>query len=129
LKARLGICGDPVVGRALTLLLRSSGYKATYLFAHSFGESQALKEVRLLVLTPTLELSSERRNTLMTLLKETSEAEDMPVLELVIPFALRQEEVGNESWYMVPWPCRIGDLEGWIEEAWLRHYETRGERI
>jgi hypothetical protein len=117
LKSTLGICGDPVVGRALTLLLRSSGYKVRYLLAQSFWEPQALKDVRLLVLTPTPQLTTERRNALVRSLKETSEAGKLPVLELETPLEARREEVGKESWHMVPWPCRTGDLEWWIEAA------------
>jgi hypothetical protein len=120
LKPRLGICGDPLVGRALTLLLRGSGYKVRFLLlAQSFWEPQALKDIRLLVLTPTPELSTERRSAPVTSLKEISEARIMPVLELVTSFVeARREEAGNnESWHMVPWPCRSGDLERWIQAA------------
>ena len=98
--------------------------------AHAtLGEAQAVKDVRLLVLTPTPELSSERRNALVRSLKELSEAGNMPVLELVAPLEASQEEAGKESWHMVPWPCRIRDLEWRMEAAWARHYGTRGERI
>jgi hypothetical protein len=115
LKPTLGICGDPIVGQALTLLLRGSGYKVRFLLTQSFWEPQALKDVRLLVLTPTPQLSIERRNALVTSLKETSEAGKLPVLELVTSLEARREEAGNESWHMVPWPCRTGVLEWWIE--------------
>jgi hypothetical protein len=117
LKATLGICGEPIVGRALTLLLRDSGYKVRFLRAQSFGEPQALKDIRLLVLAPTPELSTERRNALVSSLKETSEAGNMLILELVTLIEARREEEGNESWHMVPWPCRIRDLEWWIQAA------------
>jgi hypothetical protein len=50
-------------------------------------------------------------------------------LELVTPLEARREEAGNESWHMVRWPCRIQELEWWIEAAWQRYYETKGERI
>ncbi len=132
LKAALGICGEPLVGQALTLLLRGSGYNVRFLLAQSFGEPQALKDVRLLVLAPTPELSTERRNALVSSLEETSEARNMPVLELVTSVEARREEAGNESWHgswhLVPWPCRTRDLELWIQAAWLRHYETMGAR-
>jgi len=130
-KTTLGICGDPVVGWALALLLRGPDYEAIFMPAHAaLGEAQAVKDVRLLVLAPTPELSTEHRNTLMRSLKEASEAENMLVVELVTPFVeARLEEAGNESWHMVPWPCRIRDLEWRIEAAWARHYGTRGERI
>jgi hypothetical protein len=99
LKAALGICGEPLVGQALTLLLRVSGYNVRFLLAQSFGEPQALKDVRLLVLAPTPELSTERRNALVSSLEETSEARNMPVLELVTSVEARREEAGNESWH------------------------------
>jgi hypothetical protein len=118
LKATLGICGDPIVGRALTLLLRGSGYKVRFLLAQPFWEAQALKDVRLLVLTPTPQLSIERRNALVKSLKEASEAGKLPVLELLVaPLEARREEAGHESWQLVPWPCRTGDLERWIQAA------------
>ena len=130
-KTTLGIFGDPVVGWALALLLRGPDYEAIFMPAHAaLGEPQAVKDVRLLVLTPTPELSSERRNALVRSLKELSEAGNMPVLELVEPLeASQEEETGKESWHMVPWPCRIRDLEWRIQAAWARHYGTRGERI
>jgi hypothetical protein len=122
-KATLGICGDPIVGRTLVLLLRGPDYSARFLPAHSLGEPQeVLKDVRLLVLTPTPELSLERRNALVRSLKEISEAGNIPVLELAINFEASQEEARNESWHMVPWPCRIGDLEGWIASQFPRRY-------
>ena len=118
LQPTLGICGDPLVGRALTLLLRGSGYKVTYLLAQSFGELQALKDIRLLVLAPTPALSAERRSALVRSLKEISEARGMPVLELVTPLVeARREEARHKSWHMVPWPCRSQELEQWIEAA------------
>ncbi len=130
MKATLGICGEPVVGQALTLLLRGSGYTARFLRAQSLGEPQALKDVRVLVLAPTPGLSTERRDALVTLLKEMSEARSMPVLELVTlgeSGRRREEEAESESWHTVPWPCRIEELERQIEAALMRHYETRGE--
>lgn len=121
MKATLGICGGPVVGQALTLLLRGSGYTARSLPAQSFLEPHALKDVRLLVLTPKLGLSNERRNALVTSLREISEARSMPVLELVTPgeSGRREEEAESELWHTVPWPCRIEELERRIEAAYL----------
>jgi hypothetical protein len=129
MKATLGIYGEPITGRALTLLLRGSGYKVRFLLAQPLGEPGALKDVWLLLLAPTPQLSAERRDALVASLKEASEAENMPVLELVTPLeAGRPEEVASESWHTVPWPCRSEDLEWRIEAAWTRLYETRGER-
>ncbi len=124
----LAICGDPVVGRALTLLLRGSCYKARFLPATSLGEPwvgklRALKDATLLVLAPTPELSTERHNALLASLKEATEAVEMPVLVLVTPSEERiAEEAWGKLWYRVPWPCRIGYLEWWIEATLPRHY-------
>jgi hypothetical protein len=120
LKATLGICGGAVVGQALTLLLRGSGYTARFLLAQSLGEPHTLKDVRLLILAPTPGLSTERHNALVRSLKEISEARSIPVLELVTPGeAGRREEAESESWHTVPWPCRVEELERWIEAAYL----------
>jgi hypothetical protein len=122
----LAICGDPVVGRALTLLLRGSGYNARFLPTTSLG---ALKDVQLLVLTPTPELSTKRHNALLAALKEATEPVEMPVLVLVTPYEERlEEEAWDKLWYRVPWPCRTGELEWWVEAALPRHYRLSGER-
>jgi hypothetical protein len=70
-KATLSICGEPIVGWALTLLLRGSGYKVRFLLAQSFWEAQALKDARLVVLTPTPQLSIERATPLCRRLRRT----------------------------------------------------------
>jgi hypothetical protein len=121
LKATLGVCGGAVVGQALTLLLRGSGYTASSLSPQSFWEPHALKDIRLLVLTPTLELSTERRNALVASLRKISEARSMPVLELVTPgeSGRRREEAESELWHTVPWPCMIEELVRRVEAAYL----------
>ena len=122
--ATLAICGEPVVGQALSLLLRGSGYRARFLSATSLWEPRALQDVRLLVLTPTPKLSTEYRDALLAALRERPETAKMPILELVTtPSEERPEqETGDESWYRVPWPCRIEELQRWIEAALSRHY-------
>ncbi len=127
----LALCGDPVVGRALTLLLRASGYKVRFLPAISFEEAWALKNVQLLVLTPTPQLSTERRNALLASLKETSEAVEMAVLVLVTPSEKGLEEAAwGKLWDRVSWPCRTSDLAWHIEVALGRYYSRlRGESV
>ena len=128
LKVTLGICGEPVVGRALALLLRGSGCTVRFLPAQSLVEPQALKDVRLLVVAPTPGLSAECRNALVRSLEEVSEARSVPVLELVTPLkAGRRVEVQSGSWHAVPWPCRIEELERRIEAALTRRHGTRVE--
>ena len=51
----LAICGDPVVGRALVLLLRSSLYDTKFISISFLSDAGALEGVRLVLLTPMWE--------------------------------------------------------------------------
>jgi hypothetical protein len=117
----LTVWGDPVVGRALVLLLRGAGYKVNFLPASLPGKPISLKGSQLLVLTPTPQLSTGKRDTLLaSFLRSTPSAAEIPVLELTISPSkeTREEQAPNESsWHEVPWPCRINELEQWIETA------------
>src|SRR3954454_17180304 len=73
----LTILGDPVVGRALMLLLRGSGYEAKFLTASSLSQQLWLKGSDLLLLTPTPELSAERREALVALIRERTRSTKM----------------------------------------------------
>src|SRR5919202_1763570 len=81
----LTVWGDSVVGRALVLLLRSSGYKAEFMPALLPSSEPVLpEETRLLVLTPTPQLSAEEREALLaSLLADASRAATLRVLALV----------------------------------------------
>jgi hypothetical protein len=113
----LAICGDGLVGRILVLLLRSSGHEARLLpAAPSSLEPPSLEGIDLLVLTPTPELGTKRREALLSSLRDTPEAATIPVLELVESGAFSEEPpdgggARSESWHAVPWPCRIEELE------------------
>jgi hypothetical protein len=113
----LTILGDPVVGRALMLLLRGSGYEARFLPASSLSQQLWLKGSDLLLLTPTPELSVERREALVASLEEGTSSAEMPVLELATPHSQETPKGGmeGERWHYVPWPCSIEELERWIE--------------
>jgi hypothetical protein len=114
----LSILGDPVVGRALMLLLRGSGYEAKFLPSSSLLSQQLpLKGSDLLLLTPTPELSAERREALVASLEEGTKSAKMPVLELATPPSQETLKGGmeGERWHYVPWPCGIEELERWIE--------------
>ena len=110
--------GDPIVDHALVLLLRSSGYEVRVLPASSLNEPRALEGIRLLLLTPpTLTLSPLQRKDLLTTLRDTVKDAGIPVLELITSSLKRRDEARDESWYMMPWPCRIEELEKKIEAA------------
>lgn len=115
----LAICGDPIVGRILVLLLRSSGYQARFLPASSLNELGALEGVRLLLLTPMPELNTKRRETLSVSLRDMTKATEMTVLDLVTPSEETREggEARDESWHVVQWPCGIEELERRVEAA------------
>jgi hypothetical protein len=112
----LGIWGNPIVSRALVLLLRGSGYEARFLPTSSLSEPRSLEGIRLLLLAPTPELSAERRKALLTaLLRDTSSAK-IPVLELVSPFKeTREERVQGAPWQRIAWPCKTEDLKRRVE--------------
>ena len=115
----LTILGDPVVGRALMLLLRGSGYEAEFVPASSLSQHLWLKGSDVLLLIPTPELSSEDREALVASLEKGTRALKLPVLELATPSSQETPKEGTEGerWHYVPWPCRIEELEGSIEAA------------
>jgi hypothetical protein len=117
----LTVWGDPIVGQAIVLLLRGANYEANFLPASPSRKPISLKGIQLLVLTPTPQLSTGERDTLLaSFLRNTSSAAKIPVLELTIlpSKEIREGQAPNESsWHEVPWPCRINELVQWIETA------------
>ena len=127
------VWGDPVIARALVLLLRGSGYDARHLSDSSLSETKVLESVQILLLTPIPEPSSKQREALLTSLRNTPGATKIPVIELVplrttpratkIPVIELVSEETTEGraqyrpWYTVLWPCRIQELERQIEAA------------
>ena len=117
----VAICGDPVVGRVLTLLLPPTRYEARFVPLGDSSEPEPLEGARLVLLTPTPGLSAARRETLVGALREWAVATGKPVMELAIPW-MRTE---TEHW-RVPWPCSTEELERRIEEALSASAGTHG---
>jgi hypothetical protein len=116
----VAICGDPLVGRVLTLLLRSSLYDARFLSASSLSEPGSLEGVRLLLLTPTWELDAEGREALLASLRDASAAAEAPILELTSSSGeARNGEARFRPEHTVPWPCTTEELERRIQAALL----------
>lgn len=117
----LAVLGNPVVGRALALLLRGPGYDARFLPALSSSVPGSLESVRLLLLTPTPELSTERRKAFLASIRDVPGLLEMPpVLELVGPSEQVWEGGARDgSWYATSWPCSIEELKRSIETALL----------
>lgn len=113
----LVICGDPIVGRTLVLLLKGSGYDAKFVPFSSLNEPEILEGAGLLLITPMPGLSNERRETLVALLTDKAAA-GMPILELV---ATVQESRSSGARVgvgaAVPWPCSTEELRRRIETA------------
>ena len=116
----VAICGDPVVGRALALLVQSLLYDVKFLPASSLSEPGSLEGVRLLLLAPTWEFNAERREALLVSLKSASGAAEAPILELSSSFGEgRNGDARVASEHTVPWPCSTEELERRIESAML----------
>lgn len=110
------VWGDPVIARALVLLLRGSGYDARHLSDSSLSETKVLESVQILLLTPIPEPSSKQREALLTSLRNTPGATKIPVIELVSE-ETTEGRAQYRPWYTVLWPCRIQELERQIEAA------------
>ena len=115
----VAVCGDPVVGRALVLLLRGSVYDARFLSTSSLGEPASLEGVRLLLLTPTRELDGEGHEALWASLRDASGAVGAPILELTSSREARNGEARAGLEHSVPWPCSTEELERRIQAALL----------
>ena len=114
LQVSLVVCSDPVIGRALALVLRGSRYDARFLPLYPPGESGSLEGVQLLLLGPAPQLSAGRREALLTLLKHEAAAAGATVLELV---PAHGGEARAGSGRKVTWPCSLEELKRRIEEA------------
>jgi DNA-binding response OmpR family regulator len=109
------LSGNPMVGRALELLLERAGYEVRLL-----EESEALRAKDLLagveVLILGRGLSSDRREIFLSALASTLETAAIPVLSL----SPGSDVTSAGADRVVPWPCRMEDLAREIESAlWL----------
>jgi hypothetical protein len=111
----LAVWGDPVVGRALALLLQNSCCDVRYLAVSSLSEPESLRDVHQLLLAPTPGLSAERREAHLESLREGA-LSGVPVLELVISSG--GTPVGSRGGE-VPWPCSTEELKQRIKAALL----------
>jgi hypothetical protein len=110
----LAVCGEPVVGRALALVLRGPRYDTRFVCASSVAEVASLESVSLLLLVPTPGLSAERREALLARLEEATAVAGIPMLELVsLPKRAERRHA------QVRWPCSAKQLERCIEAALL----------
>ena len=106
------LSGDPLVGRALELLLEGAGYEVGLLEElDAFRVEDLLQGVDVLLLDRGL--SDGRREDFLGALAGTLETATIPVLSLS-PGA---EGTPAQKDRVVPWPCRMEDLVREIEAA------------
>jgi hypothetical protein len=113
----LVISGDPIVGRSLALLLRSSNYNAKFLSTSSLLDANVLEGVQFLMLAPTPELSANQREALLASLRNISGVGKMQILELSrrAPAQNQEGEGRDKPPHVLHWPCSIKELERRIE--------------
>jgi len=114
--------GDPVVGRAIMLLLQDVGYVSSYLSENSLDHLADLDGDHLLLLGA--ECSTERRESIEAMVESGVLSTTMPILAL----RTSRDRVQIESEYDVPWPCSSEELRRWIDSALLSENEARKER-
>jgi hypothetical protein len=116
--ATIAILGaDTVVGRSISVLLESHGYKTTPLDANPTGVVDELLEgAHLLLLTPRVD-EGVREAFLGAMGKSTPQKADMPVI--VLHTALEKDLPEKEGVISVPWPCETKVLIERIEAALL----------
>jgi hypothetical protein len=107
--------GDAIVGHALELLLRGSGYDATYEDVQIFGTRRSLAKVGLVLLAPGLD--EWDRDAVSASIEAVCRCGSLPVLELTSPVTTFHP---RKKHALVSWPCRTEDLEREIEAALLR---------
>lgn len=110
--------GDSIVGHALALLLRGSGYDARFEALRTFDARRVLWETGVVLLAPGLNEWGHNAGNTAGPAAVVAACHDggLPVLELV-PATVSQSGEGHG---LIPWPCRPEDLEREIEAALLR---------
>jgi hypothetical protein len=117
----VAVCGDPVVGRALALLLQGPRYDVRFVPTSSLSEPGSLRGAQVVLLTPMWELNGEARDALLASLRGAPGAAEPPILELTSAFSsgMRNGEVRVRPEHTVPWPCSTEELERRIQAALL----------
>lgn len=107
----LVVGGDTVVGYAIKLLLRGSGYDARFATLSTFDEEMTLRDADLILLSPGLD--ERGRGAVLASNDATRVGGELPLVELV-PATTAWPREGH---VLLPWPCRPEDLEREVEAA------------
>lgn len=113
--------GDPVVGRALELLLRTANYAAKYLAGDALDCVESPGRARVLLLSPGWD--SEAYKAAVAVTSGASGAAEVTVLELGEP----SDGGASDPRRHVPWPCRAEELSRRIDAAFDRRFEQARE--
>jgi hypothetical protein len=107
----LAVCGDPVICRALVLILRSPAYDVRHVPVASMGDPGALAGVQVVLLAP--ERDSERRRAILGLVEAAIGADKVHLLELNSTFEDNPELCGEHTWSdsSISWPCSTEELK------------------
>ncbi len=97
--------GDAVVGHALELLLRGSGYDARVEALSTFDAEGAPADAGLILLAPGL--GEQGRGTVLASVDAARRGAGLPLVELVPATTSRS----GEGHVRLAWPCRTEDLE------------------
>lgn len=105
--------GDAVVGHALELLLRGSGYDARFEALSTFDAKGVPLDAELILLAPGLD--ERDRGTVLTSVDADQGGNNLslPVVELVPA----TKACPKEGHAFLSWPCRTQDLEREVEVA------------
>ena len=103
--------GDPVVGRALELLLRNAHYDVRYVNTNSPESPPAPENVGGVVLGPGW--NSRIRKAVLKVIGDAPDMENIPVLEIGLP----TDDARLRAEHYVPWPCRSEELKKRLDDV------------
>jgi hypothetical protein len=114
----VAVCGDPVICRALVLLLRDPNYNVRFVPASSTAEPGSFVGVQVVLLA--LEPGIERRRAVLGTLQKAMDTARVSILELVVSYERNLKQPHNEAWLghkVVPWPCGTDELKRHVQAA------------
>jgi hypothetical protein len=116
-RTALALYGDPIVCRALVLLLNGPDYDVKHLPAASLGVAGTLTGVHILLLA--LERGTECRRRIFELLDSAADADGVHVLELTSALGGSSERrrQHDHAGRKISWPCSTEQLKRHIDTA------------
>lgn len=105
------LAGDPIVGRTLQLLIRTTDYDARYVSGVTPKQLRALDSVRVLLLAPQWDAAGRR------LAAEVRDRVPDPQRVAILEIGAPPQGVSLDPQRHVPWPCRREELMRRIDAA------------